>query len=181
MATSDKRRFADLHKRLERLEETMKAKILFPTDFSRLSEAALPMATSIARDRHAELIILHVQEPPAAYAAGELYFGPMEPDTETIRQALEQVRVSDPGVPCIHHLVMGDPAKEIIRLADDEDVDMIVMSTRGRTGLAHVLMGSVAEKVVRRANCPVLVVKSPAKKEHALGTTKSGAEHANHS
>ncbi len=155
----------------------MRPKILFPTDFSNLSGAALPLATSIARDRHAELIILHVQEPPAAYAAGELYFGPMEPDTDTIRQTLEQVRVNDPGVPCIHHLVMGDPAKEIVRVADDEDVEMIVMSTRGRTGLAHVLMGSVAEKVVRRAACPVLVVKSPLTREHPVSSAKSETAH----
>ncbi len=157
----------------------MKPKILFPTDFSQFGDAALPMATSIARDRNADLVILHVQEPPAAYAAGELYFGPMEPDVETIRQTLEQVRPSDPNVLCIHHMTMGDPAKEIVRVADEENVDMIVMSTRGRTGLAHVLMGSVAEKVVRRANCPVLVVKSHAKKEHALDAAE-GAEDAAH-
>ncbi len=143
----------------------MTKKILFPTDFSRLSDAALPLAASVARDRHAELIILHVQEPPTAYAAGELYYGPMEPDTEALRQTLEGVKPNDPSVLCIHHLVMGDPAKEIVKVADDEEVEMIVMSTRGRTGLAHVLMGSVAEKVVRRASCPVLVFKSAPQKE----------------
>ena len=149
----------------------MKRRILFPTDFSRLSDAALPLATSIARDRQAEIIILHIQEPPAAYAAGELYFGPMEPDTQALRQTLESVTPNDPNVVCIHHLVMGDPAKEIVRVADEEEVEMIVMSTRGRTGLAHVLMGSVAEKVVRRASCPVLVFKSPPHRDEPTAAT----------
>jgi universal stress protein A len=151
----------------------MKRKVLFPTDFSRLSDAALPLATSIARDRNAEIIILHIQEPPAAYAAGELYFGPMEPDNQALRQTLESVTPNDPSVVCIHHLVMGDPAKEIVRVADEEEVEMIVMSTRGRTGLAHVLMGSVAEKVVRRAGCPVLVFKSPPQKDERMAATST--------
>jgi nucleotide-binding universal stress UspA family protein len=148
----------------------MKRKILFPTDFSPLSDAALPLATSIARDRQAEIIILHVQIPPAAYAAGELYYGPMEPDIDLLRKTLERVTPNDSTVVCVHHLVMGDPAKEIVRIADDEEVEMIVMSTRGRTGLAHVLMGSVAEKVVRRASCPVLVFKSYPHKDEPTAT-----------
>ena len=138
----------------------MKTKILFPTDFSRLSEAALTLATSIARDRHAELIILHVQEPPAAYAAGELYFGPMEPDTEAIRQTLEQVRVSDPSVPCIHHLVMGDPAKEIVKCADEMHMDLIAMGSDSTSGLRSLVRRSVSEKVIDHARQPVLIVRS---------------------
>ncbi len=57
-------------------------KILFPTDFSCLSDAALPLATSLARDRSAELIILHVQEPSKLYAAGAMYYGPLDPSPE---------------------------------------------------------------------------------------------------
>ncbi len=143
----------------------MTRKVLLPTDFSHLSDVALPLATSLARDRNAELVILHVQEPPTAYAAGELYFGPLEPDSESLRQTLVQVQPTDLSVPCTHRLVMGDPAREIVRVAEEENVELIVMSSRGRTGLAPVLMGSVAERVVRGAQCPVLVCKSPAAKK----------------
>ena len=137
-------------------------KILFCTDFSRLSDAALPLATSLARDRKAELVVIHVQEPPTVYAAGELYYGPLEPDKETLQELLHRVTPADPAVICIHQMVFGDPATEIVRVAKDEGVDMIVMSTHGRTGLSRMLMGSVAEKVVRRAPCPVVTFKQRA-------------------
>ena len=132
-------------------------RILFPTDLSHLSDAGLPLATTIARDRGAELLILHVQEPPAA--AGEWCYGLLEPDTEAIKQMLDKVKPTDPRVPCTHRMVTGDPATEIMRGAAEEGVDMIVMSTHGRTGLPRVLMGSVAEAVVRRAPCPVVTIK----------------------
>jgi nucleotide-binding universal stress UspA family protein len=134
-------------------------KILFCTDFSRLSDAALPLATSLARDQKGALIVVHVQEPPAVYAAGELYYGPLEPDKEALQELLHRVTPADPAVVCTHQMVFGDPAMEIVRVAKDEGVGMIVMSSHGRTGLARVLMGSVAEKVVRRAHCPVVIFK----------------------
>ena len=136
-------------------------KILFSTDFSRLSDAALPLATSLARDRGAELIFVHVQEPPTAYAAGELYYGPLEPNTKALQQMLDAVQPTDPKVPCSRRIEMGDPAREITRVAEEEGVDLIVISSHGRTGLSRVLMGSVAEAVVRRASCPVLTFKQP--------------------
>jgi nucleotide-binding universal stress UspA family protein len=139
-------------------------KILFPVDFSKFSDAALPLATSLARAEHAELIVLHVQEIPIAYAAGEWYYGPIEPNPEDLTRMLEKIRPDDPNIVCIHRMVMGDPTKEILQIAEEEKVDMIVMSTHGRTGLERILMGSVAEKVVRRANCPVVTVRQkPAK------------------
>lgn len=137
------------------------SKILFPTDLSRLGDAALPLATMIARDRRAELIILHVQELPRTYAPGEWTFFPLEPDLEAIKQMLDEVKPTDPKVPYTHRMVEGDPATEIMCVAKDEGVEMIVMSTHGRTGLPRVLMGSVAEAVVRRAPCPVVTFKQP--------------------
>jgi nucleotide-binding universal stress UspA family protein len=72
---------------------------------------------------------------------------------------LEDIRPADPAVPFEHRLTMGDPAGEVVRLAGDEAAEMIVMGTHGRTGLTRLLMGSVAEAIVRRAPCPVLVYR----------------------
>jgi len=134
-------------------------KILFPTDFSTLSDAALRHATSLAKDSGAKLIILHVEEPPAAYGTGEMYYGIPEPDMTALTKMLEAVVPNDPGVPFEHRMVTGDPAGEIVAVAQSEKVDLIVLGTHGRTGLGRLLMGSVAEAVVRRASCPVLTFK----------------------
>lgn len=140
----------------------MKAsKILFPTDFSHTGDAALELATSLARDTGAMLLIVHAEEPPLAYGGGELYYGIPDPSTKEIRNMLEQVRPADPTVNYEHRMVTGEPAAAIVRLADSENVDMIVMGTHGRGGISRMLMGSVAEAIVRRANCPVLTVKQP--------------------
>jgi nucleotide-binding universal stress UspA family protein len=72
---------------------------------------------------------------------------------------LEDVKPADPKVPFAHRLTMGDPAGEIVRIAADEGAEMIVLGTHGRTGVTRLLMGSVAEVVVRRAPCPVLVYR----------------------
>ena len=83
-----------------------------------------------------------------------------EPDLDAIQQMLNVVP-TDSKVAYEQRLVTGDPATEIVRLAKDENVDMIVMGTHGRTGLRRLLMGSVAEAIVRRAHCPVFTFKEP--------------------
>jgi len=135
------------------------AKILFPTDFSTAGHTALEMATSLARDRGATLVIMHVEEPPMAYGGGELYYGMDEPDREELKRMLGEVVPTNPAVAYEHHLMIGSPATAILDMADREHVDLIVMATHGRTGLFRMLMGSVAEEVVRKAKCPVLTVK----------------------
>ena len=141
----------------------MKAKkILFPSDFSHTGDAALDMATALARDTGATLIIAHVEELATAYGAGEFYYGVVEPVTDDLRRMLEEIKPTDPAVPYEHRLITGEPAPAIVRLATEEDVDMIVLGTHGRTGLSRLVMGSVAEAVVRRAKCPVLTFKQPA-------------------
>jgi nucleotide-binding universal stress UspA family protein len=138
-------------------------KILFPTDFSTVGQTALEMATSLARDRGAKLLIAHVEEPPVSYGGGELYYGVMEPDREQLQKMLSEVLPTDPTVGYEHRLIIGSPASAIVHLAEKEKCDLIVMPTHGRTGLMRVLMGSVAEEVVRKAKCPVLTVKAAAK------------------
>ena len=146
----------------------MKAtKIIFPTDFSHCGDAALKMATSLARDSGATLIIVHVEEPPVAYAGGEMYYGVPEPASDDLHQMLKKVVPTDPAVPCEHRLITGDPSSAIVRLAEEENADMIVMGTHGRTGLTRLLMGSVSEAVVRRAPCPVLTYKQAQSSETA--------------
>jgi nucleotide-binding universal stress UspA family protein len=138
--------------------------ILFPTDFSTASDAALVHAESLARQMNARLLIVHVEEPPLAYGGGELYYGLPEPSSERILKMLEDVKPSDPSVPYTHRLTMGDPAGEVVRMATDENAEMIILGTHGRTGMTRLLMGSVAEAIVRRAPCPVLVYREVAER-----------------
>ncbi len=138
--------------------------ILFPTDFSHASDAALPHAEALAKQVAARLLIVHVEEPPLAYGGGELYYGIPEPSSARILTMLEDVKPTDPAVPFAHRLTMGDPAGEIIRIAAEEGAEMIVLGTHGRTGMTRLLMGSVAEAIVRRSPCPVLVYRETAEK-----------------
>ncbi len=138
--------------------------IIVPTDFSTASDAALPHAEALAKQKSASLLILHVEEPPLAYGGGELYYGLPEPNSERILKMLEDVRPSDPTVAFTHRLTMGDPAGEIVRIAVEEGAEMIVLGTHGRSGMNRMLMGSVAEAVVRRAHCPVLVYRAAVEK-----------------
>lgn len=138
-------------------------KILVPVDFSSGSEAALDLATSLARDSGAKLLITYVQVPPISTGGGEFMYIEPGPPTEEIRARLATVLPKDPKIPVEHCLLNGDPSDCIVKLAEDEKVDFIVMGTHGRRGLTRILMGSVAELVVRWAKCPVITVKSPPK------------------
>jgi nucleotide-binding universal stress UspA family protein len=132
---------------------------LFATDFSPTSGGALQYATSLARDSGALLLIAHVEELPLPYAGGEMYLAQPEYPNPEIRRMLEAVVPPDKTVRYEHRLVLGTAAEDIVKLANEEGVDLIVMGTHGRTGLARVLMGSVAEAVMRHASCPVLTLK----------------------
>jgi nucleotide-binding universal stress UspA family protein len=133
-------------------------KILFPTDFSELSLEALPMAASLAKGSGATLLILHVGE-PFAVAAGEAFYSLREPDREELLERLQQIEPPDPAMPHAYEVETGDPAAAILRVAQREACDLIVMATHGRRGLTRLLMGSVAEEVIRKSPCPVLTVK----------------------
>ena len=135
--------------------------ILHPTDFSEYSGYAFRLACALARDYGARLVVLHVAAPPVVvYGEGVLPPAP-EDYQERLRGQLQQVVSPDPKVPVEHRLVEGDAVTEILRLAEETKCDLIVMGTHGRTGLGRLLMGSVAEQVVRKAPCPVLTVKTP--------------------
>jgi nucleotide-binding universal stress UspA family protein len=82
-------------------------------------------------------------------------------DKESVKKQLMQLALACPGVPIEHRVEEGDAARTILRIAGEINADLIVMGTHGRTGLSRLLMGSVAEQVVRKAPCAVLTVKSP--------------------
>ena len=135
--------------------------ILHPTDFSKQSEFAFQLACSLARDYGAQLYVVHVVTPPVVvYGEGVLPVEPAAYQAE-LRETLTRLHAVEPEVRVLHRLVEGQPVDEILRLAKEIGCDLIVMGTHGRTGFGRMLMGSVAEKVVRTAPCPVVTVRQP--------------------
>ncbi len=138
--------------------------ILVPIDFSPCSEAAFDFAVDLARRLGARLTLLHViHVMPLGVAGGEAtlpyaYLAEIEQDAQ---QALTgyQERAREAGVSAETRVVHGIPPQSIVEIAQDAHADLIVMGTHGRTGLQHILLGSVAERVLRQAPCPVLTVR----------------------
>jgi universal stress protein A len=141
-------------------------KILCPIDFSAGSNEALVAAAELARNSTAPLVILHVSETSAWQAIMGFQLVPEVIQQATNSEAKELARweahAKELGVKQVStRLLAGAPWDQIVTAArDDGAIDLIVMGTHGRTGLQHVLLGSVAEKTVRHAPCPVLVVRS---------------------
>lgn len=133
--------------------------ILHPTDFSNRSEDARRVARSLARDHGARLVLVHV----ASYEMTAEGMIAMPTDPAVYRKALDEMRDQLDGkdlkFPVETLLCEGDAPAEILRAADKLPCDLIVMGTHGRAGLGRLLMGSVAEAVLRRASCPVLAVR----------------------
>jgi universal stress protein A len=153
----------------------MTAKILVPIDFSPVTESVVSWAASLARDRKATLILLHVQEAIAdSLAVGEMYYPRPVEENPGVRRALLEVVPNDSAVPCEHRLILGCAPEGILNVADEERVELIVMGSHGRGWLGRLLMGSVAEQVMRHANCPVLIVR-PACREPAARTSEPPA------
>jgi universal stress protein A len=147
--------------------------ILFPTDFSGCANYALPYAAAIARATGATIVCVHVVEPivPAVGYTGLAEPMPIADITDQLEDSAERElprlaeceECSDLNVNEV--IVHGDAAAEIVRVADERKVDLIVISSHGRTGFGRMIFGSTAEAVVRHARCPVLVVKPPQEEE----------------
>jgi nucleotide-binding universal stress UspA family protein len=136
--------------------------ILHPTDFSEHSQSAFWLACALARDYGARLVVLHVvATPTVVYGDGVV----VPPDPEELRdiarEQLDRLQVPHGDVRAERRMAEGDAVEAILRMAQDVQADLLVMGTHGRTGLGRLLMGSVAEQVVRKASCPVLTVKTP--------------------
>lgn len=140
-------------------------RIVVPIDFSEYSVSALRYARAFAQHFGASLILLHVNEPTVF--PSELGYAPIA--AETLDQQLREdahnrlkvlaAECTSEGLKAETEIRVGRPFNEIVTAAQEMDADMIIIATHGFTGLTHVLMGSTAERVVRHARCPVLVVR----------------------
>jgi MFS superfamily sulfate permease-like transporter len=134
--------------------------ILCPTDLSVHSDYAFQHAGALAKEHGAKLILAHVFPPSDATSETEASMVVSESEKQTIRKKLETMRPLDPRTTMEVRLAEGQAAQEILRLAKESEADLIVMGTHGRTGMSHLVLGSVAEEVARVARCPVIIVKS---------------------
>lgn len=136
--------------------------ILTPTDFSDYSSVSTEYAVELAKKFNAQLHFLHVLE---VHASATPTFGGGLAISSLIKESREHSETSlaelagDTGAICVS--AEGQPFMEILRYANEKEIDLIVMGTHGRTGLDHVLLGSVAERIVRKSACPVLTIRHP--------------------
>lgn len=149
-------------------------RILVPTDFSESAHHALRYAVSLAQEFHSEIGLLHVVEDVAVGYASDLFPVPMAEVFHEISAIAKKelaalvAEVRSHGIEAREHVVQGKPSTEIVRIAREDAVDMIIMGTHGRGVLDHALFGSTTERVVRKAPCPVLTCRLP---EHATKKT----------
>jgi nucleotide-binding universal stress UspA family protein len=153
--------------------------ILFAADFSENSKAAFRMACALAGADASRLHVIHVLEPnlvpeePVYLGQAAIHFvnaGSDQGRHQAIQRGMAEAYVDDRATDVEYHTREGDAADEIIRTADEIGSDLIVMGTHGRTGLGRLAAGSVATSVLRRAGCPVLVVRSRAHPERSIET-----------
>jgi nucleotide-binding universal stress UspA family protein len=136
--------------------------ILHPTDFSDNSEPAFRLACALARTFGAHLILLHVNPPPMIVYAGEPVPVETWPDRESIQESLHTLEKQATGIAVTTEISEGDAADGILSAAEQLHADLIVMGTHGRGALARLLLGGVAERVVRKALCPVMTARPEA-------------------
>jgi nucleotide-binding universal stress UspA family protein len=136
-------------------------RIVVPVDFSEPSDHALRVALDLARALQAELTVLHVLEVPM-YPYSGLGVAPVDlltPAVEPAEQSLKALMATIPPPGAGSVLRIGTPVEQILAVAKESQADLIVMGTHGRRGVAHLFMGSVAERVVRTSPVPVLTVR----------------------
>ncbi len=144
-------------------------KILVPIDFSDYSKSALKYAVNFCKNFNAEMILIYVVEPviyPPDFSMGQIAIPSVNAEwDERARQELDKLAKEEipDSVPVKTIIKTGKPFLEIIENAGELDVDLIIIATHGRTGVEHILFGSTAEKVVRKAPCPVLTLREPIK------------------
>jgi nucleotide-binding universal stress UspA family protein len=142
--------------------------ILAPIDFSDYSKNALKYAAEFAKEFNAKLYLIYVVEPmiyPADFSMGQIAIPSMDIDLHArAEEELKNLAKSiDSGLKVEIMVKTGKPFVEIIETAKEKDIDLIIIATHGHTGVEHLLFGSTAEKVVRKAPCPVLTLREPIK------------------
>jgi nucleotide-binding universal stress UspA family protein len=144
-------------------------KVLVPIDFSDYSKSALKYALNFCKQFNAEIILIYVIEPviyPPDFSMGQIAIPSVNAEwDERAKQELEKLASSDvtKGASVKTLIKTGKPFIEIIETATELEVDLIIIATHGHTGVEHILFGSTAEKVVRKAPCPVLTLREPVK------------------
>jgi nucleotide-binding universal stress UspA family protein len=142
------------------------SRILVPVDLTEGSRAIIDYAIQLARPFNASLVLLHTWEPPQYVAPDLLVAAPGWSPQSLEKTALDAARKElealvqslQSPVPITHQLEVGEPGASILRVAESGGFDLIVMGTHGRRGLPRLLLGSVAQKVIARAHCPVLTL-----------------------
>jgi nucleotide-binding universal stress UspA family protein len=162
-------------------------KILVPLDGSELAKQALPVAVTIAQQNQGEIVLVRVpalmkMSVPSGVEGLKLFDEAMAFRSDQCESYLGYIQQAymDADVPMHKHVVEGDPASVIVDTAVAEDIDLIVMTTHGRTGFRRWVVGSVTEKVMRHAHCPVLAVRDGTIPEDMI-ITLDGSELAEHS
>jgi nucleotide-binding universal stress UspA family protein len=143
--------------------------ILHPTDFSPSSAAAFEYACDLARDCKARLVVVYAMGPIVPIGSeGVIISSNLDELRALACKELEAVRSADPSIRIGHVVREGPAAAAILAAVNEFDADLIVMGTHGRTGFRRLMLGSVAEEVLRNATCPVLTVKAPSTKVAAM-------------
>jgi nucleotide-binding universal stress UspA family protein len=150
--------------------------ILHPTDFSENSEFAFRVASALARDYNARLILLHVIPPRMVIYAGGPVPAETWPSVEEVKEKLGKMKGRTRHVRVESQVLEGDPVDMILRAAEETHSDVIVMGTHGRTALTRLLLGSVAESVIRKAPCPVLTTKPAPERKKVVEESETKAE-----
>ncbi len=144
-------------------------KILVPIDFSDYSKSSLKYAINYAKHFNASLILVYVIEPviyPPDFSMGQIAIPTLGLEMDKrAKDELDKLAEKEipSGVSVKKVIKTGKPFVEIIETAAEENVDLIIIATHGHSGVEHILFGSTAEKVVRKAPCPVLTLREPAK------------------
>ena len=144
-------------------------KVLVPIDFSDYSKSSLRYAVNFAKRFNAEIYLIYVVEPviyPPDFSMGQIAIPSVNAEwDERAREELNKLAKTEipEGVNVKTILKNGKPFLEIIDTATEEDIDLIIIATHGHSGVEHILFGSTAEKVVRKAPCPVLTLREPIK------------------
>ena len=149
--------------------ETTINKVLVPIDFSDYSKSALRYAVNFAKSFNAEIILIYVVEPviyPPDFSMGQIAMPSINTEwDDRAKDELQKLAKNEiVGVATVKTIIKtGKPFVEIIETAKEENVDLIIIATHGHSGVEHILFGSTAEKVVRKAPCPVLTLREPLK------------------
>jgi len=151
--------------------------ILHPTDFSEQSQSAFELASTLARDCRARLVVLHVIHLPVVVYSEETLLSDFEEEHAWALEQFRRLEADNEGLGLESRLERGAVTPLILQAAEEINADLIVMGTHGRTGLSRLLLGSVAEQVMRGALCPVVTVKLPVAEPEAVPALEpSGAE-----